>query len=194
MPTPELPAGSDVAAPDLPVGHRAVRMLLAERWDILVVISAGGAIGSLIRWFLAEIVPHGSHDIAWSTLTANVTGALLLGVLMAGMLDLLATTRYVRPFLGIGVLGGYTTFSTYMLDTRALLVAGEPYLALTYVAGTLIIGLVAVWLGLVCGRALIALATRRAGRRRGHEVSDRSRVDSTTVDQTDLATEERHQP
>jgi CrcB protein len=68
----------------------------------------------------------------------------------------------------VGVLGGYTTFSTYMLDARDQLAAGRPEVALTYVGATLVSGLLAVWVGLVLGRSVIAVA----GRRSGHELSD----------------------
>ena len=149
-------------------GRPPLRRLLAGRGDVLLVIAAGGALGSLARWSLAEAWPHDDGAFAWATFTANVSGALLLGVLMALMADLLAHTRRVRPFLGVGVLGGYTTFSTYMLDARDQLAAGRPEVALAYVGSTLLSGLLAVWVGLVLGRSVVAVA----GRRTGHELSD----------------------
>ncbi len=89
---------------------------------------------------------------------------------MALMVDVLANTRLIRPFLGVGVLGGYTTFSTYMLDARTLLAEGRPWVALAYVAATLVTGLLAVWAGVVVGRFAIRLATRRSARRHAHEL------------------------
>lgn len=74
---------------------------------------------------------------------------------MVFVVDVWPPTRYVRPFLGVGVLGGFTTFSTYMLDTRAMLTAGRPFGAAGYLVGTLLVGLVAVWLGIVTARTLI---------------------------------------
>jgi CrcB protein len=136
--------------------------LVREHRDVVAVVAAGGALGSIGRWGLAEALPHGPGEVAWSTFAVNVTGALLLGFLMAAMADVLAGTRYVRPFLGVGVLGGWTTFSTYMLDTRDLLAAGRvPAGLLLYLGGTLVLGLVAVWLGLVAGRVLLAVGRRR---------------------------------
>ena len=140
---------------------RPARQLLRERWDILLVIAAGGALGSLGRWSLAEAFPHGEGQPAWGTLIANVTGAFLLGVLMVFVLDVWPSRRYVRPFLGVGVLGGYTTFSTYMLDTRDLLASGEAVTAFAYLFGTLLCGLAAVWAGVVLARVLVASAVRR---------------------------------
>ena len=132
--------------------------LWREHRDVVLVVALGGALGSLGRWAAGEALPHSSGDVAWSTVLVNVTGALLLGLLMSAMADVLARTRYVRPFLGVGVLGGWTTFSTYMLDTRDLLAAGRvPVALLGYLGGTLVAGLAAVWLGLVAGRALLVL-------------------------------------
>jgi CrcB protein len=146
-----------------------------ERWDVLLVIAAGGALGSLGRWALAEAFPHGEGHVAWGTFVANVTGALLLGVLMVLVLDVWPPHRYVRPFLGVGVLGGYTTFSTYMLDTRALLASGEVPTALTYLFGTLLCGLAAVWAGIALTRGLVAAGVRRRRRHRHRpEPSDRA--------------------
>jgi fluoride exporter len=139
--------------------------LLRGRWDVLAVIAAGGALGSLARWALGEAFPHGDGEVAWGTVLANLSGAFLLGVLMVFVLDVWRANRYVRPFLGVGVLGGYTTFSTYMLDTRDLLAAGEPAAAFGYLFGTLLAGLLAVWLGVAVARAGTAAAVRRRRRR-----------------------------
>jgi fluoride exporter len=152
----------------------SVPRTLRERWDVLAVVSAGGALGSLARWWLAQLLPHDPGHVAWSTFVTNLSGALLLGLLMAFMLDRLSATRWVRPFLGVGVLGGYTTFSTYMLDTRALLAAGRPASALAYLGGTLVGGLLLVWVGLVVGRGLLLVVDRAAARRSGHELSEGS--------------------
>ena len=156
-------------------GRPRALSLVRERWDILLVVAAGGALGSLGRWALAEALPHGEGHVAWGTFVANVTGAFLLGVLMVLVLDVWPPRRYVRPFLGVGVLGGYTTFSTYMLDTRALLATGEPATALTYLFGTLLCGLAAVWAGIVLTRGLVAAGVRRRRHQRDrHGPTDRT--------------------
>ena len=134
---------------------------MRRRWDVVAVISVGGAEGRLARWAVAEAVPHPPDGFAWSTLIENVSGALLLGALMVLVLEVWPTTRYVRPFFGVGVLGGYTTFSTYMLDTRAMLAAGRVAPALLYLFGTLLAGLFAVFVGIVLARTTVALVVRR---------------------------------
>jgi fluoride exporter len=148
-------ANRRTAAPE-----RRPAVVLRERWDILVVIAIGGSLGSVGRWGVGELLPHGSDAIAWSTMIENVSGALFLGVLMVFVLEAWPTTRLIRPFLGVGVLGGYTTFSTYMLDTRALLAAERFAAAAGYLFGTLAAGLVAVWVGIVLARSLIAARRR----------------------------------
>ena len=132
-----------------------------ERWDVLLVIAVGGAIGSVARYGLGIALPHLPGDVAWSTMTENVSGAFALGLLMVFVVEAWPSTRYLRPFVGVGVLGGFTTFSTYMLDTRALLAAGNEGAAAGYLLGTLVLGLLAVWLGIVLGRLTLELQRRR---------------------------------
>ncbi len=169
--TGELPTDPDVVA-GVPRLHRHAWETLRERWDILLVISLGGALGSLARWALSAAMPHRPGQFAWGTLTENLTGALVLGLVMVLVVDVWPSTRYVRPFFGVGVLGGYTTFSTYMLDTHGLLRAGDPGLAVLYLLGTLGGGLIAVWVGILAARAATAasltlahLVRRRRARR-----------------------------
>ena len=147
-------------------GRDGLRRLLA-RWDILLVVGCGGSLGSVARWALLVAIPHREHGIAWATWLANLTGAFALGTLMVLLLDVWPPSRYVRPFLAVGVLGGYTTFSTYMLDTRTLLAEGELPAAFGYLFGTLLSGLLAVWLGVLVARTAIALQVRRHRRRSG---------------------------
>jgi CrcB protein len=72
----------------------------------------------------------------------------------------------LRPFLGVGVLGGFTTFSTYTMETHALLIGEQPTLAFGYLVGTLVAAMTAVMLGVFAGRASLG-ARRRSTRRRG---------------------------
>jgi CrcB protein len=123
--------------------HPAIRVL-RERWDILLAIAAGGSLGALARWGLAEAFPHPSTQLPWGTVLVNVSGCFAIGVLLVVLAQRRPDDRLLRPLLGTGVLGGYTTFSTYALDTRTLLAAGRPALAAGYLFGTLAVGLLAV--------------------------------------------------
>jgi fluoride exporter len=131
----------------------------AARWDVLLAVAAGGALGSLARWALGEAFGGPPAGFPWATFIENVTGGFALGVLMVFVIDVWPPTRYVRPFLGVGVLGGYTTFSTYLLDTRTLLADDAP-LAAAYLFGTLAVGLVALWLGIFLARLVVAPTNR----------------------------------
>jgi CrcB protein len=173
MPWPahlDLPVDSDVPEGARPVVHQGAAGALRERWDILLAIAAGGALGSLARWAVSRGWDHTARQMPWSTWVENVTGAFALGLLMVLIVDLWPRTRYLRPFLGVGLLGGYTTFSTYMLDTRLLLAAGEVPMAFVYLFGTLLTGLLAVWIGMMSARGVVSAAAQRArgsGRRSG---------------------------
>ncbi|MEV4627609.1 fluoride efflux transporter CrcB [Micromonospora sp. NPDC049523] len=126
--------------------------------DVLAVVAAGGALGAAARYGVATAWPTPSGHFPWTTLIINLTGCALLGILMAYVTGRIAPHRLVRPFLGTGVLGGYTTFSTYAVETRGLLAADRPLLACGYVLGTLAGALTAVWLG---GRLLSRIRPAR---------------------------------
>lgn len=147
---PDLPStaaiGPDSFAPPTPSRSR--------RSDVALVIAAGGALGGGARWLVNQALPTSSGQFPWSTFLENVTGCFLLAVVMVFLLDVWPPHRYARPFIGIGVLGGYTTFSAYTSDTRVLLDTGQPVLALTYLFGSVAAGLFAVVAGLSLTRKL----------------------------------------
>ena len=121
---------------------------------VLLAVSAGGALGAAARWGISELVPA-AGGFPWPTLLTNVSGSLLLGVLMVLVVDVYETHHLVRPFLGVGVLGGFTTFSTYALETRDLLALGEYAAAAAYLVGSVVAGLLAVWLAVTTTRRLL---------------------------------------
>lgn len=127
---------------------------LRRQAPVLAVIAAGGVLGSLARHGAASLQADAGTGWPWAILVVNVSGCLLIGVLMAVLLDLTAPHRLLRPFLGIGVLGGYTTFSTYAVDTQRLLSDGRAAAALTYYLVTPVLALLAVWIGTAATRAL----------------------------------------
>jgi CrcB protein len=115
---------------------------------ILGVVALGGVIGSLARYGLAEAVPHGSAGFPWATFVTNVVGCFAIGVLLARL-----TPRHhhlLRPFLGTGILGGFTTFSTFAVDTEKLLHV-QMVVAFVYFFGTIAAALAAATIGeLLC--------------------------------------------
>ena len=146
--------------------------VLRSHGDVLLVISAGGALGSLARWGVGELLPWSGDEFPWATFVENLSGGFALGLLMVFLLDVWPPHRYLRPFLGVGLLGGYTTFSTYMLESRDLLVGDEVATAFTYLAGSLAAGLAAVWLGILSARAAVRVAQHRRRRRQARRPTD----------------------
>ncbi|WP_406069923.1 fluoride efflux transporter FluC [Micromonospora sp. NBC_01638] len=121
--------------------------LTARPATILVTIAAGGVLGALSRAGLQHAAPHPPTGFPWATFGINLSGCLLIGVLMAVLGHLGGGRPLVRPFLGVGVLGGFTTFSTYAVDVQQALIAGAPGTALAYLAATVLGALAAVGLG-----------------------------------------------
>ncbi|MEQ4300617.1 fluoride efflux transporter CrcB [Plantactinospora sp. B6F1] len=117
-------------------------------WDVVAVVALGGALGSAGRYGLAVLWPHAATGVPWATLVTNLSGCALIGLLMRLVTTAATPHRLVRPFLGTGILGGFTTFSTYAVESRALLAAGRPGVAVGYLLGTLAGALAAVRLGI----------------------------------------------
>jgi CrcB protein len=161
-PTTELPTDPDV---DLRRPWQRFELRRAP-WAVLSVISAGGIVGACARHGLALAWPHRVGEFPWATLAANVSGCLLIGVLMVLITEVWSAHRLLRPFLGVGILGGYTTFSTYALDIQQMVTAGAARTALVYLAGTLAAALAAVYAGIVVTRVVTGAVTGISPRRR----------------------------
>jgi CrcB protein len=127
---------------------------------VLAAIAAGGVLGTLGRYGVSRVVHVAPDSFPWATFTANVSGAFLLGLLLTVILERWPPSRYARPFIAIGVLGGYTTFSTFMVESDLLVKDGAVGIAALYVGASLLAGFVAVWCGIVVAR----LALREGGR------------------------------
>jgi len=118
-----------------------------------VFAALGGVLGALARWAVSEALPHSPDAWPWATFLVNLTGCLVIGVLLAVLLARFAHSTWLRPFLAVGVLGGYTTYSTFTVDVVHLTEAGRPALAAGYVLASVIGGVAAVVVGLLAGRA-----------------------------------------
>ncbi|RAO39339.1 putative fluoride ion transporter CrcB [Micromonospora saelicesensis] len=136
------------------------RELTARPATVLATIAAGGVLGALARAGLQHAFPHPPAGFPWATFTINTSGCLLIGVLMAVLGHLDGGPPLARPFLGVGVLGGFTTFSTYAVDVQQAIVVGAPGTALAYLAATVLGALVAVALGDAVAAGLLRRATR----------------------------------
>lgn len=127
-------------------------------WGVLSVISAGGALGALARHGLGVAFPAAPAGFPWATFGINVSGCLLIGVLMVLVTEAWTARRLLRPFLGVGVLGGFTTFSTYVVDIQRLVDLRAPGIALAYLVATVVAAVTATAAGI--GLARWALSRR----------------------------------
>ncbi|MFF4899800.1 fluoride efflux transporter CrcB [Streptomyces sp. NPDC001068] len=121
---------------------------------VVAVVAAGGALGAVARYALALALPTAAGGFPWATFWTNVVGCAVIGSFLVLITEGRPAHRLVRPFFGTGVLGGFTTFSTYAVDIQKLVDHGRPATGLAYLAATLCAALAAVW----CA----ATATRRA--------------------------------
>lgn len=120
----------------------------------LAAIYVGGVIGALGRVGLSEALPHGVGAWPWATFTVNMIAAALLGWFVTRLGERLPPSTYRRPFLGTGLCGALSTFSTLQLELFKMLEGGYLGLAVAYAVATIVGGFACVHLGTV--------ATRRA--------------------------------
>jgi fluoride exporter len=120
-----------------------------------VAIAVGGSAGALLRfWVSTATYAIAGRDFPYGTLVANLAGCLAMGVLYELLLDRVTFGVELRAGLLIGLLGAFTTFSTFSLETLALIEQGEPVKALANIVMSVALCLGAVWLGLLIGRQL----------------------------------------
>lgn len=147
-PDDELPIDPDLD--DLPLRSPGRRR--HARADILAVIALGGAIGATARYGLEQAIPTPLNGFPTATLLINVLGSLLLGFVIVISLERLPPTRYLRPFLATGVIGSFTTFSTFAIENVQLVHGGAILVAAIYAPITLFAGISAAWIGIVAAR------------------------------------------
>ncbi|GAA3799248.1 fluoride efflux transporter CrcB [Streptomyces chiangmaiensis] len=127
---------------------------------VVAVVALGGAIGAAARYGAALLWPTQTGGFPWTTFCVNLAGCAVIGLFMVVITDVWAAHRLVRPFFGTGVLGGFTTFSTYAVDTERLVDAGHPRTALAYLFATLVGALATVWLATAAARRVLAWRQR----------------------------------
>ena len=120
----------------------------------LLVIALGGALGAAARYGAGLVWPTAADAFPWTTLLVNVVGCALMGVLMVLVTERFTAPPLLRPFLGTGVLGGFTTFSTYAVDADRLIRLDDAAAAVLSLALTLVLAVAAVWVGAGAARAL----------------------------------------
>lgn len=121
----------------------------------IALVATGGAIGSVFRYLVGVwSVRLAGANFPWGTLAVNVVGSFMIGLLVELVARRLNASMEMRLFLVTGVLGGFTTFSSFALDAASLLERGATGLSIVYVLASLIVSIAAVFAGLALGRNL----------------------------------------
>jgi len=121
----------------------------------VLAIAAGGAAGSVLRfWVSTWVHSFAGRSFPYGTFAVNILGCLAMGFLFVLFTDRLSDSVVLRAGILIGVLGGFTTFSTFSIEAFNLIEQGEPLKALVYMLVSLILCVAGTWLGVIIGRQL----------------------------------------
>ncbi len=112
------------------------------KFQLAILAGLGGFTGSMLRYGMSSVIPFDTARFAWATFSVNMLGCLLMG-----LLSVWVQAEAWRVFLLVGILGGFTTFSGFGYEIYRYLLAGETGKAITYVLGSLMAGIVLVWIG-----------------------------------------------
>ncbi|GGS47318.1 CrcB family protein [Streptomyces griseoviridis] len=122
---------------------------------VVAAVAVGGGLGAAARYAAALCWPTPAGHFPWAVFLVNIAGCAAMGALMVAVTEVWSPHRLLRPFLGTGVLGGFTTFSTYAVDVRDLAAGGHPATALVCLAATPLAALTAVWLAASAARRVL---------------------------------------
>jgi CrcB protein len=125
-------------------------------WARTLLVGAGGFVGATLRYALGGLVSrHVAPEFPWGTLLVNLSGCFLIGLLAVLTEERGPIGPSGRLFMMVGVLGGYTTFSTFGYETLSLIREGSHALAAANALGQLLLGLFAVWVGVTVARGIV---------------------------------------
>jgi fluoride exporter len=123
---------------------------------VVLAVGVGGGLGALARYYIAGWVQAVSAHFPWGIFIVNITGGLLMGMIVEASALRLNLSPELRAFLTVGILGGYTTFSTFSLDSALMLQKGQYGQAAAYVLGSVVLSIFALFAGLWIIRAVYA--------------------------------------
>ena len=121
---------------------------------VIVGVALGGAFGASTRYLLDRFIEQHSESVfPWSTFAINVTGCFVIGLVIEQLVDRHDVPAWIRLGIVVGVIGGYTTFSTFSQEILSLLESNDGAVALAYAGASVTAGLLAVYAGTLLGRA-----------------------------------------
>jgi CrcB protein len=123
-----------------------------RRPEVLIAIAAGGMLGVLGRYEIAQAIHVSKDTFPWPTFITNLSGAFAIGVVLTLILERWRPSAYARPFFVVGFLGGFTTYSTMAVETVLLVKDGEPVLGIGYLLGSVAAGLACCYGGMLIAR------------------------------------------
>ncbi|MEU5522917.1 fluoride efflux transporter CrcB [Streptomyces sp. NPDC047860] len=136
-------------------GRLRARHAVRAQAPVVAVVALGGAAGAVARYAASLWWPTPAGGFPWTILWVNVAGCFMIGAFMVVVTEVRTAHPLVRPFFGTGVLGGFTTFSTYAVDVRDLLDGGHPAAGLLHLAVTPLAALAAVWTAVSATRRVL---------------------------------------
>jgi len=155
-----LPIDPDLQVDDV-VGTSARRPRLPHfSLDVVVAVFVGGVLGGLARYAVEQVAATPKRGFPWDVLVINVMGAFGLALLVILVVEVLPPNRYLRPGLGTGFLGAFTTFSSLAVGTDQLVSHDRGGLAAAYLLASVFAGLAAAVLGMLAGRSIAARRSR----------------------------------
>ncbi|MFN3619971.1 fluoride efflux transporter FluC [Sphingorhabdus sp.] len=122
----------------------------------IILVMSGGAIGAALRYGLSRALPVGATGWPWPTFAVNIIGGLCMGVLAIWLMRGDSSTEPLRLFLGVGVLGGFTTFSAFSVEMAYMVQRGQIGMATGYAAVSVILALGATFAGMAAAKAIWA--------------------------------------
>ncbi|WP_231591429.1 fluoride efflux transporter CrcB [Saccharothrix sp. ST-888] len=162
-----------------------IKSVLEGQGPTVAVVALGGMLGAALRYGAALLWPTAPTAFPWTTLVVNVVGCAVIGAFLVQITEGRTPHPLLRPFFGTGVLGGFTTFSTYAVDVQRLVGHGQPGRGLAYLTATLLAALAAVWTASALTRRLRAAWQARV------QVRVESQVESRTAGQGAASPESR---
>ena len=125
--------------------------------QLLLFVGLGGAIGAMGRFVVMSAIGHFTHtSFPWGTLTVNVLGALILGAVIETSALVWSPSPEIRAMIVVGGLGAFTTFSTFSMDLYYLLDRGQIVSAAAYAVGSVLVCLLAFWVGMAMLRVVLS--------------------------------------
>ena len=122
--------------------------------EVVLVVGLGGAVGAILRWWVGVLMSHLLAPVFLGTLVINLAGSFLVGVLLIWFQGKLPINDVLRTGIVVGLLGGFTTYSAFSMETVNMMMAGFYGRASAYVVVTVAVCLMGTWAGVMLGRSI----------------------------------------